>query len=97
MKTVLAVEKLAKTFRKPFSGRKVEAVRGVSFSVAEGEVFGFLGPNGAGKTTSIKMLTGLIFPTGGTAKIFGETVPAPSAMKNDPVSTIARAFWRIKS
>ncbi|CAN5146740.1 N/A [soil metagenome] len=80
MTVVLAVEKLAKTFRRPFSGRKVEAVRDVSFEVAEGEVFGFVGPNGAGKTTSIKMLTGLIFPTGGRARIFGEEVPSPKAM-----------------
>ncbi len=80
MSTVLAVDKLEKTFRKPFSGRKVEAVRGVSFEVERGEVFGFLGPNGAGKTTCIKMLTGLIFPTGGSATIFGEKIPSPRAM-----------------
>jgi ABC-2 type transport system ATP-binding protein len=77
----IVVDKLQKTFRKPFSGRKVEAVRGVSFEVARGEVFGFLGPNGAGKTTSIKMLTGLIFPTGGSAAIFGERIPSPRAMR----------------
>lgn len=77
----IAVDKLQKTFRKPFSGRKVEAVRGVSFEVAKGEVFGFVGPNGAGKTTCIKMLTGLIFPTGGGATIFGERVPSPRAMR----------------
>ena len=77
---VLSVEKLAKTFVKPFTGTKVEAVRGVSFEVRRGEIFGFLGPNGAGKTTTIKMLTGLIFPTGGKARILGEAVPSPSAM-----------------
>jgi ABC-2 type transport system ATP-binding protein len=77
---VVVVRDLKKTFRKPFSGKKVEAVRGVSFEVAAGEVFGFLGPNGAGKTTCIKMLTGLIFPTGGSAKIFGQNVPSPKAM-----------------
>ncbi len=78
---VVVVSDLKKTFRKPFSGKKVEAVRGVSFEVARGEVFGFVGPNGAGKTTTIKMLTGLIFPTGGRATIFGETIPSPHAMK----------------
>ena len=77
---VLSVEALAKTFVKPFTGKKVEAVRGVSFEVRRGEIFGFLGPNGAGKTTTIKMLTGLIFPTGGKATILGEEVPSPEAM-----------------
>jgi ABC-2 type transport system ATP-binding protein len=77
---VVVVRDLKKTFRKPFSRKKVEAVRGVSFEVAPGEVFGFLGPNGAGKTTCIKMLTGLIFPTGGSAAIFGESIPSPKAM-----------------
>ena len=78
--TALSVEKLAKTFVKPFTGTKVEAVRGVSFEVRRGDIFGFLGPNGAGKTTTIKMLTGLIFPTGGKATILGEPVPSPDAM-----------------
>jgi len=77
---VLRVDRLAKTFSKPFTGRKVQAVKGVSFEVAEGEVFGFLGPNGAGKTTTIKMLTGLIRRTSGSATLFGEAIPSPSAM-----------------
>lgn len=77
---VLSVENLAKTFVKPFTGKKVEAVRGVSFEVRRGDIFGFLGPNGAGKTTTIKMLTGLIFPTSGKATILGEAVPSSEAM-----------------
>jgi len=60
-------------------GRKVAAVKGVSFSVRRGEIFGFLGPNGAGKTTTIKMLTGLIAPSGGEAFLFGRRVPSPQA------------------
>ena len=52
----------------------MEAVRGVSFSVAPGEVFGFLGPNGAGKTTTINMLCTLSKPTGGSAKVAGHDV-----------------------
>ncbi|MBX3193318.1 MAG: ABC transporter ATP-binding protein, partial [Labilithrix sp.] len=77
---VLSVEKLAKTFVKPFTGKKVAAVRGISFEVKRGDIFGFLGPNGAGKTTTIKMLTGLIFPTSGKATIFGQAAPSPDAM-----------------
>jgi len=49
----------------------VEAVRGVGFSVAAGEIFGFLGPNGAGKTTTIKILCTLLQPTSGTARLAG--------------------------
>ncbi|MBX3203364.1 MAG: ABC transporter ATP-binding protein [Labilithrix sp.] len=81
-RVVLEVERLWKTFRKPFSGKKVEAVRGISLKVKRGEIFGFLGPNGAGKTTTIKMLTGLISPTSGRATILGKDVPSPEAMGN---------------
>ncbi|MEN3281032.1 MAG: type transport system ATP-binding protein [Solirubrobacteraceae bacterium] len=53
---------------------EIEAVRGVSFDVAAGEVFGFLGPNGAGKTTTINMLCTLTKPTGGSARVAGHDV-----------------------
>jgi ABC-2 type transport system ATP-binding protein len=49
----------------------VEAVRGISFDVQPGELFGLLGPNGAGKTTTIKMLVTLLLPTSGTARVMG--------------------------
>jgi ABC-2 type transport system ATP-binding protein len=54
--------------------RVVEAVKGATFQVNRGEIFGFLGPNGAGKTTTIKTLLGLIFPTRGEVKLFGMPV-----------------------
>ena len=50
---------------------KREIIKNISFSVEEGEIFGFLGPNGAGKTTTIRMLVGLIHPNGGSIKICG--------------------------
>jgi ABC-2 type transport system ATP-binding protein len=78
--TVLRALALVKTFRKPFTGRRVEAVRGVSFDVRRGDIFGFLGPNGAGKTTTIKMLMGLIAPTAGTMEILGVRAPSPDVM-----------------
>ncbi len=50
-----------------------EAVKAVNFSIEEGEMVGFLGPNGAGKTTTLKMLSGIIYPTGGEATVLGYT------------------------
>src|ERR671924_1123179 len=52
----------------------VEAVRGISFAVEEGELFGLLGPNGAGKTTTIKMLITLLIPTSGEGRVLGYDV-----------------------
>jgi ABC-2 type transport system ATP-binding protein len=63
-----------KALRKSFG--EFEAVRGVSFDVATGEVFGFLGPNGAGKTTTINMLCTLARPTAGSASVAGYDVVA---------------------
>ena len=51
------------------------AVNGISFSVGEGELVGFLGPNGAGKTTTLKVLSGILYPTGGDARVLGH-IPA---------------------
>ncbi len=57
----------------------VEAVRGIDFEVAPGEVFGFLGPNGAGKSTTIKILCTLVRPTAGSARVAGHDVAAEQA------------------
>lgn len=59
---------------------EVRAVDDVSFSIEEGELVGFLGPNGAGKTTTLKMLSGILYPTSGSAQVMGFT---PSERKND--------------
>lgn len=63
---------IAKDLRKSFSG--TEVVRGVSFSIAAGEIFGFLGPNGAGKTTTIRMLSTVLEPDSGEITIGGHSV-----------------------
>jgi ABC-2 type transport system ATP-binding protein len=62
----------AGTFRR--ERKEVDAVRGVSFDIGRGELFGLLGPNGAGKTTTIKMLITLLLPTAGTAQVLGRDV-----------------------
>src|SRR3954467_12896759 len=71
--TAPAIEALGLT--RTFKGG-VDAVRGVDFSVPEGEVFGFLGPNGAGKSTTIRMLCTLLPPTDGSASVAGHDVVA---------------------
>ena len=68
MTAILEVDSLVKRYG------DFEAVKGISFSVEEGEVFGLLGPNGAGKTQTISMLTGVIPPTSGTARIRGHDI-----------------------
>jgi ABC-2 type transport system ATP-binding protein len=74
MAAVLEVENLRKEFVRGFLRKRTVAVDGISFAVSPGEVFGFLGPNGAGKTTTMKMLMGLIHPSGGRASILGAAV-----------------------
>jgi ABC-2 type transport system ATP-binding protein len=73
---VIEVSELRRTYRTTtgvFRRRplEVEAVRGISFEVGQGELFGLLGPNGAGKTTTIKMLITLLLPTSGGARVLG--------------------------
>src|SRR5437667_4440176 len=83
---VIEVSGLTKTFRtykkQPgFAGalkglfrrqyEQIAAVNHVDFSIEAGELVGFLGPNGAGKTTTLKMLAGLLYPSGGSAKVLG--------------------------
>ena len=79
MTAVIHVDNLQKSFLTPLRRKPVPVLRGMSFTVERGEVFGFLGPNGAGKTTTIRILMGLIAATGGQASIFGEPVPTRAA------------------
>jgi len=55
------------------------AVEDLTLAVPRGEVFGFLGPNGAGKSTTVKMLLGLVLPTGGEARVLGGSPQNPAA------------------
>ena len=69
---------LEKTYSVGFWRKRPKcALRPLHLQVEQGEIFGFLGPNGAGKTTTLKLLMGLVFPTGGTAKILGMEINDP--------------------
>lgn len=58
--------------------RPKRALKPLNLTIEDGEIFGFLGPNGAGKTTTLKMLMGLVFPSGGTARILGKPIGDPA-------------------
>ncbi|MGE5618851.1 MAG: ATP-binding cassette domain-containing protein [Sphingomonadaceae bacterium] len=109
MKKAIEVRDLSKSYPKPMSFReilrhrrwrsKTDALRGVGFHVAEGEVFGLLGPNGAGKTTLIKILCTLVLPTEGSASVNGfDVVRDPAAVRRSIGYVVAdeRSFyWRL--
>ena len=78
MSTIVEVENLVKKY----GNGGVTAVAGISFAIRSGEIFSLLGPNGAGKTTTISMLSGLIAPTSGDARVSGRSiVKEPLAVK----------------
>lgn len=68
---ILSIRGLSKTYSAGMWGKPVVALDDLHLEVDEGEIFGFVGPNGAGKTTTIKLLLRIIYPTKGTASIFG--------------------------
>lgn len=69
-----------------------EAVKDVSFRIARGEIFGFIGSNGCGKTTTMKMLTGLLPPSAGSARLFGEDAGAQRARARRRVGYMSQGF-----
>jgi len=71
---IVEIQHLTKTFG------KFTAVDNLDLTIYKGEIYGLLGPNGSGKTTIIKMLSGLLTPTAGSVKIFGNTLPCKSVM-----------------
>jgi ABC-2 type transport system ATP-binding protein len=78
--TIIEIHNLEKIFREKY-WREVQALKGISLEVREGEAFGFIGPNGAGKTTTIKILTSNIRATQGEARMFGKPVSDPGSRK----------------
>src|SRR5579872_5509017 len=78
--------------------KEVVAVEGISFEVRPGELFGLLGPNGAGKTTTVKMLTTLLIPTSGKARLLGYDVVKQAAAIRPKIGFIFGGerglYWR---
>jgi len=83
--TVVRTDRLTKRY-----GERL-AVDSVSLTVGRGEVYGFLGPNGAGKTTTLRMLLGLVRPTGGRASVLGAAPGSPAASPGSALWSRARA------
>jgi ABC-2 type transport system ATP-binding protein len=79
MGNALRIQDLHKSFKTGFIPKTKNVLKGISFAVEEGRIFGYLGPNGAGKTTTIKCILGLIFPDRGTVEVFGRGHLAPGA------------------
>src|SRR5258705_6163490 len=74
----IEIQGLEKTYQVGFwRKRPKRALQPLQLTVEEGEIFGYLGPNGAGKTTTLKMLMGLVFPSGGSARILGMDINDP--------------------
>jgi ABC-2 type transport system ATP-binding protein len=81
---------LARDLRKRFG--EVEALRGLSFSVGEGQLYGLVGPDGAGKTTTLRLLCGLMNPTQGSARVAGHDVAREPRAVKDQIGYMAQRF-----
>jgi len=84
--TIVEVQNLEKRFG------EFRAVAGISFSVARGEIFGFLGPNGAGKSTTIRMLCGLLTPSGGTGRVAGFDIRTETELIKARIGYMSQKF-----
>jgi ABC-2 type transport system ATP-binding protein len=96
----LRIEDVKKTFQAK-DGKSVEALKGISFEVRPGEIFGLLGPNGAGKTTLISCITTLEKPSSGDIKVFGDSVlTSPTKTKQKvgvvPQEVVASGFFDLE-
>jgi len=81
MTVAISITDLRKTYPRTWASSPFEALKGISLTVDQGEVFGFIGPNGAGKSTAIKILTGVMLPSAGSASLFGVDVAQPEARR----------------
>jgi ABC-2 type transport system ATP-binding protein len=91
--SILEVSKLTKSFG------TTEVIKGITFDMAEGEILGILGPNGAGKTTTLQMLLGILTPTSGSIRIFGQDLATHKSAILESMnfsSTYVDLPWRLK-
>jgi ABC-2 type transport system ATP-binding protein len=82
MEPIIEIHGLCKDFRVGFWRRRVRVLHPLDLAVHSGEIFGYLGPNGAGKTTTLKLLTGLILPTAGSARLLGRDLAEAAAKRH---------------
>lgn len=91
---VIETQNLTKTYSDFWGRAKVRALKALDLEVRKGEVFGLLGPNGSGKSTTIKLLLGLLFPSGGRATIFGKE--ATDVSKNEKIGYLPEESYLYK-
>jgi len=91
---VIETRNLSKVYRDFWGRKKVEALKALDLEIRNGEIFGLLGPNGSGKTTTIKLILGLLFPTGGQALVFGSE--ATEVTKNERIGYLPEESYLYK-
>src|SRR6187401_3293592 len=91
---IIETRNLTKVYRDFWGRPKVQALKALDLQVHRGEIFGLLGPNGSGKTTTIKLLLGLLFPTEGEARIFGESTT--NVAKNERIGYLPEESYLYK-
>jgi ABC-2 type transport system ATP-binding protein len=91
---LIETRNLSKVYRDFWGRQKVRALKALDMEVRRGEIFGLLGPNGSGKTTTIKLILGLLFPTGGQALVFGKD--ATDVAKNERIGYLPEESYLYK-
>jgi ABC-2 type transport system ATP-binding protein len=91
---VIETQNLTKVYRDFWGRQKVKALKALDMEIRKGEIFGLLGPNGSGKSTTIKLLLGLLFPTTGSALVFGKD--ASEVTKNEQIGYLPEESYLYK-